>query len=351
MNMNQWLNDCLSRSHNNPLPVLSFPGIQLLGITVNELVHDSDLLARCMKTIADRYPTLASVSNMDLSVEAEAFGATARYSDDEVPCIIGRLIDTPEEASALQIPPVGTGRTGVCVNAIAKVSKMITDRPILAGIIGPFSLAGRLMEMTEIMYKAIDEPDMVHEILDKVTRFLIDYSKALKAAGANGIVMAEPAAGLLSPDWNAEFSAQYVKRVVDAVQDEDFIVVYHNCGNVVPLIQDIVATGARAFHFGNAIDLANVIDHVPADRLVLGNIDPATQFARGTRESIIAATRTLLDKMHGHNNFVLSSGCDIPPRTPLAVIDAFFAAAAGHQTEQITLIRFAGLSERHSAIR
>jgi len=225
---------------------------------------------------------------------------------------------------------------------------MITDRPILAGIIGPFSLAGRLMEMTEIMYKAIDEPDMVHEVLDKVTSFLIDYSLALKSAGANGIVMAEPAAGLLSPGWNAEFSAQYVKRVVEAVQDENFLVVYHNCGNVVPQIDDIVATGARAFHFGNAIDLADIIDKVPADRLVMGNIDPATQFARGTRESVIAATRSLLDKMNGHKNFVLSSGCDIPPRTPLAIIDAFFAAAAGHETEQITLIRFAGLAERHA---
>lgn len=351
MNMTQWLNNCLNRTHKHPLPVLSFPGIQLLGITVNELVHDSSLLASCMKTIADRYPTLASVSNMDLSVEAEAFGTTARYSDDEVPCIVGRLIDTPEDAAAMSVPPVGSGRTGVCIDAISKASQLITDRPILAGIIGPFSLAGRLMEMTEIMYKAVDEPDMVHEVLDKVTRFQIEYSKALKAAGANGIVMAEPAAGLLSPAWNSEFSAQYVRRIVDAVQADDFLVVYHNCGNVVPLIDDIIATGARAFHFGNAINMTDVIGLVPADRLVMGNIDPATQFARGTRESIIASTRSLLDQMNGHANFVLSSGCDIPPRSPLANIDAFFAAAAGHATEQITLIRFAGQMDRQTVSR
>ena len=34
-------------------------------------------------------------------------------------------------------------------------------------------------------------------------------------AGADGIMMAEPLAGVLSPDMMAEFSAPYVKRIVD----------------------------------------------------------------------------------------------------------------------------------------
>lgn len=329
MNMSDWLNNCLNNPDKNPLPVLSFPGTQLLDITVSDLVRNGELLARCMKAIADRYPTLAAVSNMDLSVEAEAFGATARYSDDEVPSIIGRLVDSAEDAKALVVPPVGTGRTGECVKAIRMAKAMITDRPILAGIIGPFSLSGRMLEMTEIMYKAVDDPEMVHQVLDKATTFLINYSLALKEAGADGIVMAEPAAGLLSPAWNAEFSSDYVARVVEAVQDDDFLVVYHNCGNVIPLIDDIVATGAKAFHFGNAIRMEQVIAKVPGDRLVMGNIDPATQFSHGTPESIADATAELIEKMKGYRNFVLSSGCDIPPLTPLKNIDAFFAAVKG----------------------
>ena len=50
--------------------------------------------------------------------------------------------------------------------------------------------------------------------------------------------MAEPLAGLLSPDLAQEFSADYVKQIVDAVQDDNFLVVYHNCGNTAekPLI-------------------------------------------------------------------------------------------------------------------
>ena len=134
-------------------------------------------------------------------------------------------------------------------------AKKITDRPVFAGVIGPFSLAGRLTDVTEAMIYCYEEPEMMHTVLEKASAFLIDYIKAYKEAGADGIVMAEPLAGLLSPDLAEEFSARYVKKINDAVKDEDFIVIYHNCGNTAILtIDSILSTGADAYHFGNAID-------------------------------------------------------------------------------------------------
>ena len=40
----------------------------------------------------------------------------------------------------------------------------------------------------------------------------------------------------------------------------------------------------------------------------------------------IKQTLALLEKCSKYKNFVLSSGCDIPPKTPWENIDAFFAA-------------------------
>ena len=224
--MMKWIEQVKANPHRLALPVLSFPGAHLAGITILELVRHGELQAKCMKAVADRYPTLASVSNMDLSVEAEAFGCDVAFGDLEVPTVRGNLIETPEQAAVLRIPEIGDGRTGECVKAIRIAVELIPDRPVLAGIIGPFSLAGRLMGLTEFIYKVMDDPVMVHRLLNKATEFQIRYAQALKAAGANGIVMAEPAAGLLSPSWNAEFSSSYVKRIVTAVQDDSFVVVY-----------------------------------------------------------------------------------------------------------------------------
>ncbi len=329
MNMTKWFEDMRAAPVKKAMPVLSFPSIQLLGVGVKQLILDSDLQARGMKAVADRTDAAASVSMMDLSVEAEAFGSTIRFSDDEVPTVIGHIIETEEQANALAVPQVGAGRTGLYIEAIGKACALIQDRPVFAGAIGPFSLAGRLLDVSEAMIYCYDEPDMVHTVMEKTTQFAIAYINAYKKAGAHGVVVAEPLAGLLTPALNEEFSAAYMKKIVDAVQSDAFAVVYHNCGGGTPKMVDAIAgIGAMAYHFGNAIDMAEMLDLFPKEFIVMGNIDPAGQFRNGTPESIRAETLALLEKCSSHPNFVISSGCDIPPLSSWDNIDAFFAAVA-----------------------
>ena len=326
--MKAWRQALLEAPHKKPMPVLSFPAVQLMGITVKDLISSSDHQAKAMALIAQHTDASASVSLMDLSVEAEAFGATIRVSDDEVPTVTGMLVHDVDEVAALAVPQVGAARTGLYVEAIRKACDLITDRPVLAGMIGPYSLAARLRDVSEIMMDSYDDPDMVHVLLQKSTEFLISYAKAYKESGANGIVIAEPVAGLLSPDLAAEFSAPYVKKIVDAVQDDSFLIVYHNCGGaVVAQLPSILSIGASAYHFGNAIDMLDVLQKVPDDTICMGNIDPAGEFRGGTPDSMREATLSLLKKCSGYKNFVLSSGCDIPPLSKWENIDAFFAAA------------------------
>lgn len=326
--MRQWVRDTIAAPVKSPMPLLSFPCIQLLDVTVRELISDSALQAKGMKAVADRIPSAASVSLMDLSVEAECFGATVRFSDDEVPTIVGALLTEPEDADALAIPAVGTARTGIYIDAISKAMDLITDRPVFAGVIGPFSLAGRLMDVSEAMILCYDEPEMVHTVLSKSVSFLIDYCRAYQKAGANGVVIAEPLAGLMSPALAAEFSHTYVKQIIDAVQTDTFAVIYHNCGNNVPLmVDDIYQLGAVGYHFGDAVEMTQMLPAAPDDVLVMGNVSPAAQFLNGTPESISAVTRQIMDNCCEKPNFVISSGCDIPPLARWENVDAFFAAA------------------------
>lgn len=326
-NMNQWIEEVIESQKKKALPVLSFPSIQKMGITVAELINDSEKQVEGMKLIADQFPSAASVSLMDLSLEAEAFGAQIRISDDEVPTVIGALISEEEEAEALEVPEIGAGRTQIYIDAIQKACTKITDRPVFAGVIGPFSLAGRLMGVSDALIYCFEEPDMVHIILEKATEFLIKYCKEYKKAGANGVVMAEPLAGLLSPALADEFSAEYVRRIVKEIQDEEFLMIYHNCGDsALKTIDTIVTNGCRAFHFGNVIDMEEIMKHIPDNMLAMGNVDPAGEFRNGTSESIYNATQEILRKCGNYSNFVISSGCDIPPMSPWENIDSFFKA-------------------------
>lgn len=327
MNMQQWLRDQMASEKRKPLPILSFPAIQLLGISVRDLIRSSDAQAAGMAAIARRCDTAASVSLMDLSVEAECFGSQIRVTDDEVPTVVGAVVGSMEDVEAMAVPEVGACRTGIYVEAIEKALKKITDRPIFAGVIGPYSLAGRLMDMTEIMFNCYDEPEMVHATLEKVTQFLLKYIQAYKDVGAHGVVIAEPAAGLLSPELCGEFSAPYVKKLVDAVQDDNFLVIYHNCGGSInQMVPEILSCGAAAYHFGNAVPMTEMLSKMPENVLTMGNVDPVSALRNGTPEKVRADTLQIMESCCGHKNFLISSGCDIPPATPWENIDAFFQA-------------------------
>ena len=328
MTMRSWVADLKTAKRKKALPVLSFPVISLMGITVKELISSSDIQAKGMKMVADRVDSAASVSMMDLSVEAEAFGCDIRLFDDEVPTVITPVISTEEEAKNMRVPSAREGRTGQYIEAIGKAKELITDRPVLAGVIGPFSLAGRLMDVNEVLVNCYAEPDMVHETMRKVVPFCIEYMEEYKKIGANGAVMAEPLTGMLSPDLAAEFSEPYVKQIMDAVRTDDFVVMYHNCGdNTIKMVDSILRVGADAYHFGNAINMKEMLSHIPSDVFAMGNIDPSAQFNIGTPESIYKATIDLMTECcNEYPNFGISSGCDIPPSSPWANIDSFFKA-------------------------
>lgn len=325
MDMKLWLDDILSGRNRKPLPILSYPAAQFVCTDIESLVKSSELQARVMVYAANRCKSAASVTLMDLSVEAECFGAKISFSKSAVPAVANVLVQSRSDAEKLTVPQVGSGRSDIFIDTVKKAKKHITDRPVLAGAAAPFSLAGRLMDISEIMFMCFDEPETVHLLLKKCTEFLINYINAFKAAGADGVILAEPVAGLLSPDLEAEFSAPYTKQLAEAVKDDSFAVIYHNCGqSVTRMTESIYSNGCDAYHFGNAVDLSEMLKAAPTDKLIMGNIDPVALFKDATPKEMKDAIVKLLDECSEYNNFLLSSGCDIPFNAKWENIDMFF---------------------------
>ena len=327
-NMRQWLEDMRATKIKKAMPILSYPCVQLMGISVKELIFDSGKQAKGIKLITEKVESAAAVCLMDLSVEAECFGAGIRFSDGDVPTVIGSVVSDMESAKALTVPPVGAGgRAHIYIEAAGKAVQTITDRPVLADCIGPFSLAARLAGVSETMIYCYEEPEIIHTVLSKTTEFLIAYIREFKKTGVNGIIMAEPVTGILSPALASEFSQPYVKKIIETVRDENFIVIYHNCGGAaIKMIESILNTGADAYHFGNAIDMAEMMKFTPEKTIAMGNIDPAACFRNGSAESVKKTVLELMSKCAVYPNFIISSGCDIPPQADWKNIEAFFDA-------------------------
>lgn len=335
INMYEWVEKMINSQERCALPIMTHSGIEIIGKSVNDAVTNGEVHCAAVMALAEKYPSVASSVIMDLTVEAEAFGSEIQFSEHEVPSVMDRLVCDSAAIEALEVPSLDKGRVGEYL----KANKMVvesSDRPVLSGAIGPYSLAGRLYDMSEIMMGIYIEPDAMKVLLEKATEFIMAYCRELKRIGVNGVLIAEPAAGLLSNDACQEFSSVYVKKIVDELQDESFIIVLHNCGNTGQCTSAMAYTGAKGYHFGNVINMEDALRDSPKDALVMGNIDPVMVLQFDNAETVYQKTMDLLEQTKEYPNFVLSTGCDTPPNLPFENIDSFYRALADFNAKSLS---------------
>lgn len=316
----------LTSVRRQAMPIATYPGMALAGATVRNVVSDPQVQFEIQAALHQRHQTPFVLTAMDLSVEAEVFGCEIFQPENEIPSITGRLVTSREQADHLPVPAPGDRRTRVYLEAARRLRQLADHPLVLGGCIGPFSLASRLVGVKEAMELTVLEPDLIHVVLEKCTRFLGAYVQAFKEAGADGLIMAEPAAGLLSPRSLSRFSSAYIRQIAATVDDGRFAFILHNCAAKIVHLPAILETGLSTFHFGAPMDLASALGKVPPDVILCGNLDPAAVFCRTTPAEMAVCTTALLAATAAFPNFVISSGCDVPRDSPLANLDAFYGA-------------------------
>ena len=320
MNIKQWLADARKMTYKKPMPVVSYPAAAHLGISIISMTENARVQAETMLYLMRELDMPMAITSMDLALEASCFGAPV--SSDGVPAVSRAILESMDDVDTLQVPAAEVIlQKSPYLDAIRIVKEEMQKtgdvRPIIAGIIGPFSLAGQLRGVTDIMMDCYDDPELLEELVRKATEFLCVYANMLKEAGADMLLLAEPLAGVVSPAMAAEFSHPFVKKMIDGVQDDTCAIIYHNCGAGVPrMLEDLAELGAMIYHFGNAIDLHEAIGKMPKSVIVMGNVDPAGTIAHGNVESVRQAVDALKQSCGGYENFWLSTGCDVPPDAP-----------------------------------
>jgi uroporphyrinogen decarboxylase len=309
-----------------PIPLSVYPGLALTGARVVDIVTDAGAQAESQIALHERVRTPVMISAMDLSAEAEAFGSPVRFADDEIPTVDGRLVGSREALEALGIPSPGDRRTRVHLDAVSMMRHGAPGAIVMGNLIGPLTLAGRLLGVSEALALTITDASTLHVLIEKTSAFVVEYAGAFRAAGAHGAIVAEPLAGLVSPADLARFSSAYLRRLVDAVDGPGFLVLVHSCSVRAIHLSRILEVGARMFHFGSPMDMRAALAGA-AERVILaGNLDPTAVFYQSTSEEVVRRTDELLDAAAPYQGFAPSSGCDLPPGTPLANLEAFCEA-------------------------
>jgi len=322
MNINR-----IIREKNLVIPLLGAPGTILSKATLRENLTNSEVQYKTLSMLIDKFNPDGIFPMMDLTVEIEALGSETNFPENANPSVAKPLITNREDLKILKGNWQGiSGRMKVFIEVMEKIAKKYS---IIKGgyVIGPFTMAGELMGANDIAMQAMLNPELVSELVNFSLEVISEYANALFNAGADAIAVLEPLAVILSPKKYKEFSLYPFKKLVSNLNNKPLIL--HICGNTNHLIKSMLDSGAIGLSLDSVINFKELKKTIPQEITLMGNLNPVKIFLQSTPDQVAEATKSLKESMKDTDNFILSSGCDIPLNTPLENIEAFMKAARG----------------------
>jgi len=306
------------------IPLVGYPGAQLTQSTIKQNMFNAELQARSLYKMIEYCRPDAVFTMMDLSVEAGALGLPVRFPLSESATVEWHPVKTVSDLDQYKVvDPMYDGRVWVFLETV-RLLKQKVQMPIGVYVSGPFTLAGLMMGANDIALATIDTPEVVHATVNFCERVITEYAKALQAAGANMICVLDPTAMMLSPNSYWEFAG---KSVQNLVRHLDTRTILHICGNTEHLTESMCRTGVHALSLDSLVDLPKVAKDVADDVVLIGNVEPVSTMLQGDRPKVRRDTIALMEKMREHDNFIVSTGCDLPPETPIENILEFVETA------------------------
>lgn len=319
------LNTKNSSSNQKALVFGTLLGAAITKSDVLSLYNNTDSQVEAILAFDEYFNPDFLFTAMDLSVEAECFGSAIIFSEWDAPNVENRLVSDINQIKRLNLPDVGDKRSRLYLDAAKKIASPKTSKPVFGVITGPFTLAGRLYGVTEMFQLVMEDELVVKELIEKCHQFLLNYSQAFKEAGCDGIVVAEPLAGLLSPKALKIFSSAYIQSLVEELASQEFHIIYHNCGARSVHLDAIFNIEASIFHFGAPMDMISALNKSNGQHIISGNLDPSSIFHADKADAVVKATLDLLIQSRDFNNFIIAPGCELPITTPLLNVSSFYS--------------------------
>jgi [methyl-Co(III) methanol-specific corrinoid protein]:coenzyme M methyltransferase len=308
-------------------------GLDKYGYKFAKVHTDAKMMADTAASSYKLFGYECAVVPYDLCLEAEAIGCKMNpYEEvDQLlyPTIKEKVCHSEDEMETFPIPEniASRGRVPMVCEAIKLLQADIgSDVAIGTYVLGPFTLAGQLMDLNDLFKLCFKKPAKVNAMLDRLANVTIDIAKALRAAGADYICIREMGAttDVLSPKVFQNVIFPHLKKVRDALADVPTVL--HICGGTNSIMKILAEVGCNAISVETKNDLAKSRGDIGYEPLLFGNVDAYNVLVNGTPEIVEKATLAALE---GSCDAVWPS-CDIWPTAPIENLKAMVDTVKNH---------------------
>ncbi|SEQ01245.1 MULTISPECIES: uroporphyrinogen decarboxylase [Pseudomonas] len=280
----------------------------------------------------ERYPLDAAILFSDILTIPDAMGLGLYFETGEGPRFKKR-IESAADIEALPVPDPEAD-LGYVMNAVRTIRRELNGRVPLIGFSGsPWTLATYMVEggsskdFRRSKAMLYDNPQAMHNLLDKLARSVTAYLNGQIQAGAQAVQIFDTWGGNLSSAAYQEFSLAYMRRIVDGLIRE-------REGRKIPVIlftkngglwlESMAASGADALGLDWTCDIGDARSRVGDKVALQGNMDPAVLYAKP--DAIRSEVARILARYGKGSGHVFNLGHGITPEVDPAHAGAFIEA-------------------------
>lgn len=188
---------------------------------------------------------------------------------------------------------------------------------------GVFEWTTWLMGLVPFSYALVDQPDLVEAVIQRVSEAIYtSVADLMDEPKIGGLFMGDDlgynTGTMVSPQVLRDKFLPHTRRVVDLVHEAGKVFVFHSCGNMYALMDDIYEMGVDAKHsYEDKIMPVEEAYQRWGRRLgIIGGVD-MNLLAKGREEEVRRRTREILDACAPGGHYVLGTGNSVANYVPL----------------------------------
>jgi len=212
------------------------------------------------------------------------------------------------------------------LKAVKILKKELGDEvPIVAGIIGPFTIAGSLLDTVPLLKATFKYADKIRPFLDVGEKAGTALANALIDAGADIISCEDMTASpeLIAPTTYRDYELEYQKKQFDQISIPTIL---HICGNVDPIVEWMGQTGADVLSLEPKASASLARRKCGPNIILMGGVDTATTLFMKDAETVKEGSEECI----ADGIQILAPGCAVAPGTPTENLLAMVEVVKGH---------------------
>lgn len=312
----------------NVMPLVTSHAAHVAGMPLRDYYTDGTSMARAQLAALEEYKHDAISFFSEVGIIAEALGSVFEYPDNDLPVLKIPALAKTNLAKVSMPDPRNSKRLPVYLEAIEYAYNAVGDKiPILAYIPAPFTTGMMLSDPYKFLIQTIKKPQLIHEIMDISLQAAIEFCYYIINAGGLPVIV-DPLASssVISPRSYKTFALPYERKLIDILHRYDLDIILHICGETAPIIDLLPETKADLISI-DKVDMNFVLDNLSDKMRVVGNFNTSKIAYSSPREIHSAVKKMVEQGMKSHKGYIVSTGCEVPIRTPIENVKAFITSA------------------------